>query len=79
MKVHASRSVCDIFSRTITTASRRRQNDAVDSFSTCSRVLKFRDSCNSMASVFTILIPQEGLSLDSYAEHSIADDICTLR
>jgi hypothetical protein len=34
-KVTASRSVCAIFSRTMTTASRRRQKEAVDSFSTC--------------------------------------------
>ena len=33
-KVTASCSVCAIFSRTITTASRRRQKEAVDSFST---------------------------------------------
>ncbi len=39
MKVHASRSVSAIFSRTMTTARRRRQKDAVDSFSTweCSK------------------------------------------
>ena len=38
MKVAASRSVSDIFKRTITTARRRRQKDAVDSFSSCTRL-----------------------------------------
>ena len=38
MKVQASRSVCDILRRTMTTARRRRQKDAVDSFSSCTRL-----------------------------------------
>ncbi len=38
MNVQASRSVSAIFSRTATTARRRRQNAAVDSRSSCTRL-----------------------------------------
>ena len=50
MKVQASRTVSAIFNRTMTTARRRRQKEAVDSFSHCARLF-FMGSTPMLASL----------------------------